>query len=138
MSGTVPKPYEPRQPSNSVRQKAYVTLSPSADCVYYHAFSGCPRCRPGLGKSQNHDFVSLAFLVAIPLRWEISGLQLLGSGQKSDHAGEEAAGGATIEDAMIEAEGEVSFHGWHELAFGGVPTGDAAGGAHAQDQRLLR
>ena len=60
------------------------------------------------------------------------GLQLLRTGQQLSHAGQQAASGAAIENAMIETEREVGFHDRHELAFGLVPMRHAPGRTHAR------
>ena len=61
-----------------------------------------------------------------------------GCSEKLGHARQQTACRAAIEDAVIETQRHVGFHDRHELAFGFVPIGHPAGGAHAQDQRLLR
>ena len=57
--------------------------------------------------------------------------------EQGSDAREEAAGCATVEDAVVDGQGEVGFHDRHELAFTGIPTGDLAACPHAQDQGLL-
>src|ERR1035441_2418401 len=68
--------------------------------------------------------------------WPVS-LELFGTGEQVSDAGEQAAGRAAIEDAMIETEGHVGFHGGHELALRRVPIRHAPGRAHAQHEGLL-
>ena len=65
-------------------------------------------------------------------------LQLFRGGQQLGHAGQEAAGGAAVEDTMIEAECKIRFHDRDKLALGGVPARHRPRGAHAQHQGLLR
>src|ERR1019366_5631506 len=65
-------------------------------------------------------------------------LELFGTGEQLSHAGEQTASRAAIEDAMVETEGHVGFHGGHELALRRVPIRHAPSRAHAQHKGLFR
>src|SRR4051812_41692344 len=64
-------------------------------------------------------------------------LQPLRRAQEGADAREQAAGGAAVEDAVVEGEGDVSFGDRQELLLLLVPIRDDAAGAHAEDEGLL-
>src|SRR5438309_1449041 len=65
-------------------------------------------------------------------------LQLLRLAEKLGDARKQAAGGASIQNAMIEAQGDVSFHYRHELALHCIPAWDPPSRTHPQHECLFR
>ena len=58
-------------------------------------------------------------------------LEFLGGLEELCDAGEEPSGGSAVEDAVVEAEGDLGFDDWHPGVCGAVPGGFFAAGSEA-------
>ena len=85
------------------------------------------RCPLSLWERAGVRGISIELNIVEPI-----GLQSFGVGQQLGNAREQAAGGAAVEHAMIEAERYVGFHHRHKLAFGFIPARHAPRRPHPQ------